>query len=386
MSDDKHTGEQLQFDAEFLLSLARQKSSESRTRLTAIILDLFEEKTHDLTDRQRSMMFGILQSIINEIEVSMRQSVAGRLALMDDVPRDIVARLANDEINIAYPILSKSGLLRDPDLIEVIKLRTEEHMLAITMRQQVSEGVSDALVETGRPSVIVSLLKNASARISQNTMEYLVEQSRRVDSFQEPILNRHDLQPNLAKRMFLWVSAALREHIINQFGLDKVTVDELLEQVASEEIAAVASDGRSSKASQLADALKDEGLVTVDMLLAALSEGEVPLFVSLFAKVTKLREFLVQRLVFEPGGEGMAIACRAIGLSEEDFLSLFEYSHLAKAGTREEVASQTPSLKAFYAQMPRQSAMEVLRMWHRGSDYLSAIRELDVRLKDYGNA
>lgn len=386
MNDKSPNEEPLLFDAEFLLGLARQKSSESRSRLTAIILDLFEQKTADLTDRQRSMMFGILQSIINEIEGSMRQAVAGRLALMDDVPRDIVARLANDEINIAYPILSKSGLLRDPDLIEVIKMRTEEHMLAITMRQQVSEGVSDALVETGREPVIVSLLKNSNARISQNTMEYLVEQSRRVDSFQEPILNRHDLQPNLAKRMFLWVSAALRDHIINQFGLDKMTVDELLEQIASEEIAAAAGDGHTSKASQLAEALKDEGLVTVDMLLAALSEGEVPLFVSLFAKVTKLREFLVQRLVFEPGGEGLAIACRAIGMGEEDFLSLFEYSHLAKAGTRQEVASQTPSLKAFYAQMPRKSAMEVLRMWHRGSDYLSAIRELDVRLKDYGNA
>jgi uncharacterized protein (DUF2336 family) len=60
----------------------------------------------------------------------------------------------------------------------VIKLRTEEHMLAVTMRQSVSEKVSDELVETNREPVIISLLKNTNAKISANTMEYLVEQLR----------------------------------------------------------------------------------------------------------------------------------------------------------------------------------------------------------------
>lgn len=378
-------GKKMDFDADFLLGLARQKSSESRSRLTAIILDLFDSHDAELTDRQREMMFGILQSVINDIEISIREAVADRLAMRDDVPRDIVARLVNDTINVAYPVLTKSGLLRDIDLIEVIKLRSEEHMLAITMRQHVSESVSDAIVETGREPVIVSLLKNANAKISANTMEYLVEQSRRVDSFQEPILNRADLQPKLAQRMFLWVSAALRDHIVQHFDLDRATVDELLEQVASEEISAAHAAPKVNKAAKLAEALKEEGLVNVDMLLAALAEGEVPLFVALFSKVTKLREFLVQRLVFEPGGEGLAIACKAIGLADDDFLRLFEYCHLAKAGTRQEVADRVPALQSFYGQMPRRAAMDVLKLWHRGSDYLSAVRELEVRLKDYDN-
>jgi len=60
----------------------------------------------------------------------------------------------------------------------VIKLRTEEHMLAVTMGQSVSEKVSDELVETNREPVIISLLKNTNAKISANTMEYLVEQLR----------------------------------------------------------------------------------------------------------------------------------------------------------------------------------------------------------------
>ncbi|MBO6521017.1 MAG: DUF2336 domain-containing protein [Rhodospirillales bacterium] len=376
-------GEERKFDAEFLMSLARQKSAASRSELTNIIIDLFDNQSSVLSERQRAQMYGILETIINDIEVSVRQAVAGRLALMDDVPRNLVSRLANDEINVAFPILSKSGLLRDENLIEVIKLRTEEHMLAITMRKFVSESVSDAIVETGREPVIISLLKNTNARISTNTMEYLVEQSRRVDSFQEPILNRDELDPELAKKMFLWVSAALRQHIVDHFSLDRATVDELLEQATAEEIAA-SGRGQKKKVKELADALRDEGLVTVEMLTTALREGEVPLFIALFAQVSKLREHLIQRLVFEQGGEGLAIACRGIGMSENEFIELYEYCHLAKAGTKAEVEAQTPSLRAFYSNTPRKAAVDVLKMWHRGSDYLGALRELETRLKDHG--
>lgn len=376
-------GKERKFDADFLMTLARQKSAASRSELANVIIDLFDNQSSVLSERQRAQMYGILETVINDIEVSVRQAVAGRLALMDDVPRNLVSKLANDEINVAFPILSKSGLLRDENLIEVIKLRTEEHMLAITMRKFVSESVSDAIVETGREPVIISLLKNANARISTNTMEYLVEQSRRVDSFQEPILNRDELDPALAKKMFLWVSAALRQHIVEHFDLDRATVDELLEQATAEEVAATGR-GQKKKVKELADALRDEGLVTVEMLTTALREGEVPLFIALFAQVSKLREHLIQRLVFEQGGEGLAIACRGIGMSENEFIELYEYCHLAKAGTKEEVEAQTPSLRAFYSNTPRKAAVDVLKMWHRGSDYLGALRELETRLKDHG--
>lgn len=372
------------FDAEALMLLAREKSAESRNRLSQIIVDLFDNEGSVLTERQRTLMFGILQAVINDIETSVRQSVAGRLALMDDVPRDLVSRLANDEAKVAFPILSKSGLLRDSDLVEVVKLRTEEHMLAITMRQSVSEPVCEALVETGHQPVIISLLKNSNAKISETTMEYLVEQSKRVDSFQEPILNRDDLNPMLAKRMFLWVSAALRQHIVSSFNLDKATVDELLEQVSSEEIL-TKSGPQKKKVQELADALKDEGMVTVDMLLTALNEGEVPLFIALFSKVTKLREHLVQRLLFEQGGEGLSIACKAIGMSEEEFVRLFKLSNVAKAGTQQDIEKRLPAVSSFFQATPRKAAIDVLRLWHRGSDYLGALRELEVRLKDHGN-
>ena len=116
----------------------------------------------------------------------------------------------------------------------------------MAIRRTVSEEVSDELVETGHEGVITTLLKNSGARISTATMEYLVEESKRVDSFREPILRREDLDPALAKRMYMWVSAALRQHIVEKYDLDQGVVDDLLERSVLEGVAQT-SGGQQSK-------------------------------------------------------------------------------------------------------------------------------------------
>ena len=161
--------------------------------------------------------------------MSVRRTLAERLAMLPSAPRDLIVELANDQIEVAHPILMGSNVLHDTDLIEIIHQRTLEHQLAIAMRKNINELVTDALVESGNEDVIKVMLENPSARISRATMEYLVEQSKRVDTYQNPLLKRPDLEPQLAKRMYLWVSAALRTHIVTKFNIDVSALDETIE-------------------------------------------------------------------------------------------------------------------------------------------------------------
>ncbi|MFB3055426.1 MAG: DUF2336 domain-containing protein [Alphaproteobacteria bacterium] len=166
--------------------------------------------------------------------MSVRRKLANQLAALDNVPHELIVTLANDEIEVAYPILVKSKLLYDTDLIEIIRHRTLQHQLSIAMHRALSEGVSDALVENGDEDVIKTLLENTNARIAKSTMEYLVEQSKRVDSFQNPILRRPDLDRELAKRMYWWVSAALKIYVAEHFDIDPMELDEALDTTVAE--------------------------------------------------------------------------------------------------------------------------------------------------------
>ena len=347
-----------------------------RAKLTETIMDLFENKGDALTDRERALMFGILRSVVREIEMSVRRGVAQQLAGLGDVPEDLVRILANDEIEVAYPVLTESGLLKDSDLIEIIRHRTLEHQLAVAIRQNISEAVSQALVETGNERVVVTLLKNENAKISQSTMEYLVEQSKRVDTFQEPILHREELRPELAQRMFLWVTAALREFILENFKLDQSVVDDLLEQIASQEGGVQPDQANGLKANELAANLDREGLVTPETLITALSQGEVSLFLALFSRLTGIREYLAKRILFEPGGEGMAICCKAVGLTKDEFAQIFRYSQLVRARRSDRIDEALADVIWIYEDMSREAAAAVLKTWRRNTGYLAAIRQI----------
>lgn len=360
-------------DGEFLLSLARDKSGKRRQLLAETISDLFTGKSRILSERERSLMFDILHKMVHNAEMAVRRIIAEQLSNLPDSPRDLIKLLANDEVEVAYSLLRESSVLEDEDLIEVIQHRTQEHHLAISMRKTVSEGVSDALVETGDESVITTLLKNSGAEISLATMEFLVEESKRVDSFQEPILHRDDLDSELAKRMYMWVSAALRQFILGNFELDKTVLDDLLEKSVPDQ-----PKEPKTKSDELAKEVENEGLGLTNMMIRALKDGEIFLFEAMFRRLTGLRNTLVKRIMFEPGGEGLAIACKATGVSTKDFSAIYSLSRMSSPDSNSFDSAETQKILEFYEKISEKAAKEALSSWRRDSDYLKAIRELTL--------
>ena len=70
------------------------------------------------------------------------------------------------------------------------------------------------------------------------------------------------------------------------------------------------------------------------LLVQLLRQGEVALFEALFAKMSGVRVRLLRRLLFEPGGEALAIVCRAIAIDKPDFATIFMLSRRAHSNDR----------------------------------------------------
>src|SRR5262249_34023106 len=207
-----------------------------------------------------------------------RRARGERRAAAATAQHEVAVAQANDEIEVAAPILLKSAALRDVELIEIIRHRSLEHQLTIAMRRAVSEPVAEALVETGSVDVIKTLLENGSARIAEATMAYLVDQSKTVDSFQEPILRRHDLSAKLAHKMYYWVSAALRQHIIENYEVQIDRLDDTIEAVAKQTVAELRFNGDTPSPEapvELARRLAEANKITTQLLLQSLRQGEV---------------------------------------------------------------------------------------------------------------
>jgi uncharacterized protein (DUF2336 family) len=375
-----------------LLDLARDKSVTGRTRLVQVVGDLFFEESGTINERERRLMTEILQQLIHDVEQSVRKALADRLAEEKDAPRELVTILANDEIDVANKILRNSAVLQDLELIEIIQHRTFEHQLTIAMRNNVSEAVSDALVETGNVKVIQTLIENSSAVISENTMEYLVNESKTREPYQKSLLDRPDFSPHLAKRMYWWVSAALRKHIVEEYKIDPTELDQKIESTIKDllgeprddiEDEEAFSEGEIidtqtvARATRLARKLADTNAITPALLLQTLRKGEVRMFEGMFAQVTGLRTNLVRRLIYEPGGEGLAIACKAIDMNKPDFGSLFLLSRAARPGDKTVDPTEVARVMKFYDRVRADTARKVLDRWKLDPDYLFAIQQVE---------
>lgn len=356
-------------DAEHLLSLARDGAGQAHAELALVIEDLFENRASVLSDREKHLMFNIIKNLVHEVEVSVKKKLSEKLATQPDVPHDLVMQLASDEFDVAYPILTKSKAIRDEDLIEIIRLRTEEYHLAISLRDDLIENVTDVLVEVGSDDVVESLLNNKNAKISHATIEFLVEQSKRVDTFQEPLIHRQELTETLAKKMFTWVSDALRQNIVGRYELDDETVSKLLEQAETEEFSSLSPDqnGRPDGSSELLESMKHEGMVTHQMLIDVISRGEIALFIAMFCEMTQLDELLAKKILFEESGENMAIACRAIEISDINFSII--YSKTRRVAPNRPRATREDINKMFdlYQDVDVEHARRTLKKWQNVS-------------------
>ena len=368
-------------DVEQLLALARDKTVASRQTLVETVSDLFFANEGVLSDRERALMTDILRQLIHDVEMSVRKALSERFSAQDGAPHDLVLALANDDIEVAHPILTDSQILQDIDLIEIIHHRTLEHQLAIAIRKNLNESVSDALVETGNEDVINTLLENPNASLSKGTMEYLVDQSERVDTYQNPLVRRPDLDADLAKRMYWWVSAALRQHIVQNFDIDEAELDDSIEASVHDAIAKSNADSKDSKTEKLVERLAKAGDITPAFLVQTLRQGEIALFETAFAKLAKLSMTLTRRILYEQGGEALSIACKAIAIDKPTFATIFLLSRKARPGDKAVDPSEVSRVMTFFERVKVDAAKNVVKRWQLDPNYQQAIAAIEPTTK-----
>lgn len=369
-------------DLKFFLDLAQQKTAESRRSLFENVADLFISEGGQLSERERAQITAILNDLLQDVETQVRATLSERLKERSDVPAELVVMLANDDIDIARPILTRSPVLRDPDLIEIIRLRDQEYWLAITLRRSLSERVTDAIVATQDVDVIQSLLQNPDARLSQSAMAYLVAEAERIDLLQNPLVKRHDLPPELALRLYWWVSAALRQHIVRNFTLDAMTriaVDELIEQTARDMAQTDAGlPSLAGTARDLVERLSESRDLGPELLIQLLRNGRIAAVVAAIAHDCAVDERLVRRMLLSGDRESLAILCRQMGFGRNDFATFVLLLTATGQAGRSAPPAELLGMLQFYDDLTPDIAAAVLRYWRRSPDYLRALDQVEA--------
>ncbi|MEM7169995.1 MAG: DUF2336 domain-containing protein [Pseudomonadota bacterium] len=365
---------------DFLLALARNPSQQARARLADEISGLCRDDRPLLTDQERDLISAILKKLLDEFELPLRQQLGERLAKIQNVPADLIVALANDQIEVARPILLHSQMLLDGELMDIITHRGRQHQLAIARRRDLSETVSDGLVDTQDEDVITALLRNQGARISETTMAYLVDQSQRVDSFQEPLVRRSDLSDVLAKRLYWWVAASLRETLLSSYDIDPTDLDDAIEDSA-EEVAPVLVEKSQelTSAAELARQIAEQEPISADTIIKVLRQGEIALFEALLGEACALPSPQLQRVVYAPKGDGITVLCRALRFPKQSFATIFMLSRGSGQVLNPKDLARATKL---FDSLSHEKAQTIVVRWRRDTEYQEALSSMATPLPD----
>lgn len=164
-----------------------------RGQMLSQIADLYLGRDDNLDADAVNLFDEVFVRLATEIERRARIELARRLAAAKKGTPRLVRQLVHDEIEVARPLLERGPMVSEDDLLSVAMTRGDDHRQIVAGRPNITEKVTDALVERGGPPVLRRVAANTTAKFSRNGFDKLVSRAGGDDVLQRLLAERKDL-------------------------------------------------------------------------------------------------------------------------------------------------------------------------------------------------
>jgi uncharacterized protein (DUF2336 family) len=174
------------------------------------LTDLFLVDAASYSDDQVAVFDDVISRLIEKSDRPTLIELSTRLARVQNAPCRVVGTLARHaDILIAGPLLEKSNVLTDADLVEIAdKERRDPNLLMmIAARPQLNEAVTDVLIRRGNAALARKIIDRTDAPISESSFARMVTSVENDKELAAAIAKREDLPAELRP----WLDAVLVE-------------------------------------------------------------------------------------------------------------------------------------------------------------------------------
>jgi uncharacterized protein (DUF2336 family) len=311
--------------AQPLLTLARSRDPGDRERLLARLVDICEATSGAMAPTVAHEVEAVFLALVAEAERDIRARLAERLARADWAPRRLIETLANDDIEVARPVIAASPLLQDSALIRLITEATLAHRVEVAQRPRISAAVVEAALDKAEPAVLTALASNSTAEITEPCMARMVEHAKTITAMGAPLSLHPRLSAQLATALYLWVGQSLRSAIVDRFDVDVAALDASLAASMSEAPARPRRIGPDASQIKLVEKLAAASQLKPGYLLRVLKEHQLGLFEAALAKLGSFHVEEIHRAVMSADRpELLALALASIGIDRSVFPTILE--------------------------------------------------------------
>lgn len=295
--------------------LLSSSSDEVRADTAVKVATEFNDGT--LSTKERLIAEDILRVMVRDVAVRVRTELSSHLKECDELPRDVALSLAHDIDEVALPILQFSRVLTDTDLIEIVRTQGEAKQTAIARRRSVSAALADALVDTHNETVVVTLVANEGAEISESSLNKIIDEFGDSEAVQDPLVRRRKLPIAVAERLVTVVSEALQEHLVSHYDMRGEVAKDIITQTRERATVGLLSpEFNEDEAAELVAQLKANDRLTPTIILRAVCMGDLAFFEASLAALAEVPLASAQMLIHDEGGLGLEAIYRKAGLPE----------------------------------------------------------------------
>jgi uncharacterized protein (DUF2336 family) len=155
-----------------------------------------------LSEDDRHAVADALRLALYDSEPLVRRVLADAVKLAADLPHDILLALARDVAAVATPVLEHARALSEEDMLPIAQQGETAHRFAIAGRRHISERLAALLCRAGERAVMLRLLNNEGAALSEATLHRMLDVFPDHPAVAEAIGRRRLLPVSVGSRLF----------------------------------------------------------------------------------------------------------------------------------------------------------------------------------------
>jgi uncharacterized protein (DUF2336 family) len=293
------------------------KNGDPRRRADAAhkISELFLGNAAQFKPAHVDLFDGILTGLVPHTEIASRADLSERLSMLGNAPPALVDLLAReDEISIAGPLLRRSPVVAEPTLIEVARMKGQDHLLAMSERPKLPAGVTDVIVRRGDREVVRRVAGNAGAQFSQTGYSSLIKRASGDGVLTLTVGQRDDLSAPQLKDLLAGSVELVRRRLFEVAKPDKKAAinHAMIQIIGAPKQSAIRRDFASAQRAILA--LHHAGELNEAALLGFARAHKYEECVAALSAMSAVRIATIDRLIMGDRHDPILIMGRATGL------------------------------------------------------------------------
>lgn len=169
---------------------------------------------NSLTAEGMKIAEDIFRLMVHDVEIKVRAVLSESLKKARNIPQDIIESIINDHDSVAVPFIKYYQDFSREDLLQILEFQSINKQKAVAERENLTEDISQYIVEKCPEDVVNTLIQNPTANIKEQSYFSIINKYHDSNTIKESLISRPELPVTVIEKIVNYLSQELKRRLI----------------------------------------------------------------------------------------------------------------------------------------------------------------------------